>query len=143
MKGEHGLDDYITSFEQLACLEGYNTNDEAVIDMFIDGLPPSLAINIAKFNAPQTYNDWKREAICHHTTFTWIKSKFHNKGQKTCPIQEQWKKAFQKKQDKDAMDSTQGQVRVCATNTRGPFWKRTGPNSWQLENASAARNKDT
>ena len=25
----------------------------------------------------------------------------------------------------------------------GPFWKRTGPNSWQLENASAARNKDT
>ena len=76
MKGEHCLDDYIMSFEWLAHLGGYNTNDQAVIDMFIDGLPPSLAINVTKFDAPQSYGDWKRGAICHHTTFTWIKSKF-------------------------------------------------------------------
>ena len=52
MKGEHGLDNYIMPFEQLAHLEGYNTNDQAVFDMFIDGLPLSLAINIAKFDTP-------------------------------------------------------------------------------------------
>ena len=102
MKGEHGLDNYIMPFEQLAHLEGYNTNDQAVFDMFIDGLPLSLAINIAKFDTPWNYDDWKRGAIHHHTTFTWIKWKFHNKGQKTHPTQDQWKKAFQKKQDKDA-----------------------------------------
>ena len=54
MKGEQGLDDYIMSFERLTQLGGYNINDQAVIDMFIDRLPPSLAINIAKFKAPQS-----------------------------------------------------------------------------------------
>ena len=118
MKGEQGLDNYITSFERLAHLGRYNTTDQAVIDMFIDGLPPLLAINIAKFDTPQSYDDWKRGAICHHTAFTWIKSKFCNKGQRTHPTLDQWKKAFQKKQDKDAMDTTLGHVRARATNTR-------------------------
>ena len=50
MKGDQGLDDYISTFEQLARLGGYNLDDRAVIDMFIEGLPMSLAINVAKFN---------------------------------------------------------------------------------------------
>lgn len=81
MKGDHGLDDYINSFEQLTRLGGYNMNDRAMVDMFIEGLPNSLAINVAKFNTPQNYRDWKEGAIQHHTTYMWIKSKFHNKGQ--------------------------------------------------------------
>ena len=59
MKGDYGLDDYISSFERLACLGGYNLNDQAVVDMFIDGLPASLAINVAKFNNPANFDDWK------------------------------------------------------------------------------------
>ena len=55
MKGDQGLDDYIATFEQMARLGRYNTDNQAVIDMFIDGLPSSLTINVAKFNAPQNY----------------------------------------------------------------------------------------
>ena len=59
MKGDHGLNDYISTFERLARLRGYNLADKAVIDMFVDGLPNSLAINVARFNALQSFNDWK------------------------------------------------------------------------------------
>lgn len=121
MKGDNRLDDYISTFEQLARLGDYNLNDRAVIDMFVEGLPTSLAINVAKFNDPDTFLDWKRGAIQHHIKYMWIKSKFHNKGQnKAHPTQDQWKKAFQKKGD-DAMDTTLGQVKACATNTRPPL----------------------
>ena len=119
MKGDHGLDDDVSSFERLARLGGYNLNDQAVVDMFIDGLPASLAINVAKFNNPANFTDWKQGAIEHHTKYMWIKSKFHNKGQKTRPTQDQWKKAFTKKGD-DAMDTTPGRVKARATNTRPP-----------------------
>ena len=121
MKGDQGLDNYISTFECLAHLRGYNLNDQAVIDMFIEGLPTSLAINIAKFNDPNTYLNWKRGAVQHHTKYMWIKSKFHNKGQnKPHPTQDQWKKAFLKKGD-DAMDTTPGQVKAHATNMCPPF----------------------
>ena len=121
MKGDNRLDDYISTFERLTRLGRYNLNDRAVIDMFIEGLPASLAINIAKFNELNTFVDWKRGAIQHHTKYMWIKSKFHNKGQnKTCPTSEQWKKVFMKKGD-DAMDMTPGQVKARATNMRPPL----------------------
>ena len=117
MKGDNGLDDYISTFKRLARLGGYNLGDRAIIDMFIEGLPTSLAINVAKFNDPNTFQDWKEGAIQHHTKYMWIKSKF-NKGQnKTRPTQDQWKKVFQKKGD-DAMDTTPGWVKARATNTR-------------------------
>ena len=120
MKGDHGLDDYISTFKRLAHLGGYNLTDKAVIDMFIDGLPTSLAINVAKFNNPRSFNDWKRGAVEHHTTYMWIKLKFHNKGwSKACPTQDQWKKAFTRKGD-DAMDTTPGRVKARATNTHPP-----------------------
>ena len=118
MKGDHGLDDYISTFERLACLGGYNLADKAVIDMFVDGLPNSLAINVARFNAPQSFNDWKRGTVEHHTTYMWIQSRFCNKGRR--PTQEQWKKVFAKKGD-DAMDTTPGQVKARAANTRPPL----------------------
>ena len=121
MKGDQGLDGYISTFKQLACLGGYNLDDQAVIDMFIEGLPTSLAINITKFNDPNTYLDWKRGAIQHHTKYMWIKSKFHNKGQgKPCPTQDQWRQVLQKKGD-DAMDTTPGWVKAHATNMCPPL----------------------
>ena len=121
MKGDHGLDDYISTFERLARLGGYNLADKAVIDMFVDGLPPSLAINVAKFNNPQSFSDWKRGAVEHHTTYMWIKSRFRNKGKtETRLTQDQWKKAFTKKGD-DAMDTTPGRVKARAANTRPPL----------------------
>ena len=89
--------------------------------MFIDGLPASLAINVAKFNNPNNFNDWKQGAVEHHTKYMWIKSKFHNKGRGNVhPTQDQWKKAFTKKGD-DAMDTTPGRVKAHATNTRPPL----------------------
>ena len=121
MKGDHGLDDYISSFERLTHLGGYNLADQAVVDMFIDGLPTSLAINMAKFNNPTDFDDWKRGAIEHHTKYMWIKSKFHSKGWgNTRPTQDQWKKVFTKKGD-DVMDTTPGRVKARATNTRPPL----------------------
>ena len=121
MKGDHGLDDYISTFERLARFGGYNLVDKAVIDMFVDGLPPSLAINVAKFNDPQNFRDWKRGAVEHHTKYMWIKSRFRNKGKtETRPTQDQWKKAFTKKGD-DAMDTTPGRVKARAANTCPPL----------------------
>ena len=120
MKGDHGLDDYISTFERLAHLGGYNLADKAVIDMFVDGLSNSLAINVAKFNNPRSFNEWKRGAVEHHTTYLWIKSRFHNKKSETRPTSDQWKKAFTKKGD-DTMDTTPGQVKARATNTRPPL----------------------
>ena len=119
MKGDHGLDDYISTFERLVRLGGYNLADRAVIDMFVDGLPNSLAINVAKFNNPRTFNEWKRGAVEHHTTYLWIKSRFHKKNE-TRPTQDQWKKTFTKKGD-DAMDTTPGRVKAWAANTRPPL----------------------
>ena len=119
MKGDHGLDDYISTFERLARLGGYNLADRAVIDMFVDGLPNSLAINVAKFNNPHTFNEWKRGAVEHHTTYLWIKSRFHKKNE-TRPTQDQWKKVFTKKGD-DTMDTTPGRVKARAANTRPPL----------------------
>ena len=120
MKGNNGLDDYISTFERLACLRGYNLDDHAVIDMFIEGLPVPLAINVAKFNNPNTFLDWRRGAIQHHTKYMWIKSKFHKGTNKTHPTQDQWKKVFSKKGD-DAMDMTLGHVKAQATNTCPPL----------------------
>ena len=120
MKGDHGLDDYISTFERLARLGGYNLADKAVIDMFVDGLPNSLAINVAKFNTPRSFDEWKRGAVEHHTTYLWIKSRFHNKKSETRPTQDQWKRVFTKKGD-DAMDTTPGRVKARATNTRPPL----------------------
>lgn len=51
-----------------------------------------------------------------------LSQSFQNKGQtgtKTHPTQEQWEKVFQKKADKDTMDTMPGRVRAHATNTRG------------------------
>ena len=121
MKGDHGLDDYISSFERLAHQGGYNLADQVVVDMFIDGLPASLAINVAKFNNPADYEDWKRGAVEHHTKYLWIKSKFHSKGWGNAHhTQDQWKKAFTKKGD-DTMDTTLGRVKARATNTHPPL----------------------
>ena len=89
--------------------------------MFVEGLPASLAINVAKFNDPDTFLDWKRGAIQHHTKYMWIKAKFHNKGQnKARPTPDQWKKAFQKKGN-NTMDTTPGGVKARATNMHPPL----------------------
>ena len=120
MKGDHGLDDYISTFERLARLGGYNLADKAVIDMFVNGLPNSLAINVARFNTPRSFNDWKRGAVEHHTTYMWIKSRFHKGRSEARPTQDQWRKAFTKKGD-DAMDTTPGRVKARATNMRPPL----------------------
>ena len=120
MKGENGLDNYISTFEWLVCLGGYNLADRAVINMFVEGLPASLAINVARFNDPDTFQDWKWGAVQHHTKYMWFKSKFHKGQNKPWPTPNQWKKAFQKKGD-DAMDTTPGWVKAHAANTRPPL----------------------
>ena len=99
MKGEQGLDNYIATFEWLARLGGYNMDDQAMVDMFIDGLPQQLAINVAKFNAPQNYRQWKEGAIQHHMTFMWIKSNSatRDKRPKAAPPKINGKRHFPKR----------------------------------------------
>jgi hypothetical protein len=76
---------------------------------------------VAKFNDPQSFRDWKRGAVEHHTKYMWIKSRFRTKGKtKARPTQDQWKKAFAKKGD-DAMDTTPGRVKARAASTRPPL----------------------
>ena len=143
MKGDHGLDDYISSFERLARLGGYNLNDQAVVDMFIDGLPASLAINVAKFNNPADFDDWKQWAVEHHTKYLWIKSKFHSKGQgNTRPTQDQWKRHSQKR-GTTLWTLHRDESRLAPPTRVHPLTMKNASVSGRKGNALGVKNRDT
>ena len=59
-KGE--LDTYIAKFERLACLTGYDLQDQMVLDRFCSGLNSGLYIAIINNKEPRTWIEWVRAA---------------------------------------------------------------------------------
>ena len=57
------IDQYISSFEELARTAGYTQGDEATMHYFIKGLSPSVMIDVLKLPMPLTYMDIKQRAI--------------------------------------------------------------------------------
>src|SRR5260221_10138074 len=57
------IDQYISSFEELARTAGYTQGDKATIHYFVKGLTPSIMIDVYKPPAPCMYEDIKQRAI--------------------------------------------------------------------------------
>ena len=57
------IDQYISSFEELARVAGYTQGDEATTHYFVKGLTPSIMVEVYKPPAPRTYEDIKQRAI--------------------------------------------------------------------------------
>jgi hypothetical protein len=64
------IDQYISSFEELARLAGYTQGDEATTHYFVKGLSPSVMIDVYKPPMPQTYAEIKQRAI--DSTQSWM-----------------------------------------------------------------------
>ena len=62
MQGKE-LDNYITYFEGLVHLAGYDPNDHLCLKYFTDGLPTGLYQDVLKLDRPRNYREWKEAAI--------------------------------------------------------------------------------
>ena len=114
MKQEN-LDDYIAEFQSLANKAGYTLDEEATLNVFQDGLPDQLVVNIVGFHHPLTWNEWTAAARLQHQEYIFLKDRTRNKEKHFGGTKGQWKKAFSRPKDPNAMDI--GQTRARATLT--------------------------
>ena len=122
LKMERGeLDTYITKFERLVRMAGYNLQDQMVLDRFGSGLNPRLFTAIINNTDPHTWLDWTRAAQKYQQKYLLIHLalglKTGNatlKSRKKLQTPEQWKAAWNNKKsnDPDAMDTTPGCTRA-------------------------------
>ena len=118
-RGEH--DTYISKFESLARMAGYNLQDQMVLDRFGSGLNPGLFTAIINNTSPHTWLDWTRVAQKYQQKYLLIHSALgmkvgnsDSKARKKPQTPEQWKAAWNNKRSNnpDAMDTTPGRARV-------------------------------
>ena len=57
------IDQYISSFKELARQAGYTQGDDTTTHYFVKGLVPSILIDVYKPPVPQTYTEIKQHAI--------------------------------------------------------------------------------
>ena len=57
------IDQYISSFEELARQAGYTQGDDATTHYFVKGLAPSVLIDVYKPPVPQMYAEIKQRAV--------------------------------------------------------------------------------
>jgi hypothetical protein len=113
---EHGdLDGYVSKFERLACLAGYDLNSSLVLDRFGSKLIPGLYAAIVNGpDEPVTWTDWVRAAQKYQQKYLLVQanlgdrwSKDPAKGQKS-RSKEQWQQALRPKlKDPNTMEIDQ------------------------------------
>ena len=114
MKHEN-LDDYIAEFQSLANKAGYTLDEEAMLNVFQDGLPDQLVVNIVRFHHPITWNEWTAATRTQHQEYIFLKDRTKNKERHFGGTKGQWQKAFSCPKDPNAMDI--GRTRARATLT--------------------------
>ena len=114
MKQEN-LDDYIAEFQSLANIAGYTLDEEATLNVFQNGLPDQLIVNIIKFHHPITWNEWTAAAHLQHQEYIFLKDRTRQREKRFGGTKGQWQKAFSLPKDPNAMDI--GQTRARATLT--------------------------
>ena len=115
MKHEN-LDDYIAEFQSLANKAGYTLDEEATLNVFRNGLPDPLVVNIIKFHHPATWNKWTSATCIQHQEYVFLKDRMNNRREKFFGgTKGQWQKAFNRPRDPNAMDI--GRTRARATLT--------------------------
>ena len=78
MKQEN-LDNYIAEFQSLANKAGYALDEEATLNVFHNGLPIPLVINIVKFHHPVTWDEWTTAACIQHQEYIFLKDRTKKK----------------------------------------------------------------
>ena len=122
LKMERGeLDTYISKFERLVRLAGYNLQDQMVLDRFGSGLNSGLFTAIINNTDPHTWLNWTRAAQKYQQKYLLICSALglktgnsDSKSRKKPQTPEQWKAAWNNKRSNnpDAMDTTPGRARA-------------------------------
>ena len=99
LKMERGeLDTYISKFERLTRMAGYNLQDQMVLDRFGSGLNPGLFTAIINNSDPHTWLNWTRAAQKYQQKYLLIRSALNmknpdSKPRKKLQTPEQWKAA--------------------------------------------------
>jgi hypothetical protein len=129
---EHGdLDGYISKFERLARLAGYDLNSSLVLDRFGSKLIPGLyAAIINGPDEPVTWTDWVRAAQKYQQKYLLVqanlgdrRSKDPAKGQKN-RSKEQWQQALRPKpKDPNVMEIDRVRARQITTDERTELMK--------------------
>jgi hypothetical protein len=129
---EHGdLDGYVSKFEQLACLAGYDLNSLLVLDRFGSKLIPGLYATIINGpDKPVTWTDWVRAAQKYQQKYLLVqanlgdrRSKDPAKGQKN-HSKEQWQQALRPKpRDPNVMEIDRVRARQITTDERAELMK--------------------
>ena len=101
---QQNLDDYIAEFQSLANKAGDMLDEEATLNIFQNGLPDPLVVNIIKFHHPITWDEWTAAARLQHQEYIFLKDRTSNRERQFGGTKGQWKKAFSHLKDPNAMD---------------------------------------
>jgi hypothetical protein len=125
------LDGYVSKFERLARLAGYDLNSSLVLDRFRSKLIPGLyAAIINGPDEPVTWTDWVRAAQKYQQKYLLIQANLGHrrakdpaKGQKN-RSKEQWQQALRPKpKDPNAMEIDRVRARQITTDERAELMK--------------------
>jgi hypothetical protein len=125
------LDGYVSKFERLACLAGYDLNSSLVLDRFGSKLIPGLYAAIVNGpDKPVTWTDWVRAAQKYQQKYLLVQanlgdrwSKGPAKGQKS-RSKEQWQQALRSKlKDPNTMEIDCVRARQITTDERAELMK--------------------
>jgi hypothetical protein len=125
------LDGYVSKFERLARLAGYDLNSSLVLDQFGSKLIPGLyAAIVNRPDEPVTWTDWVRAAQKYQQKYLLVqanlgdrRSKDPAKGQKG-RSKEQWQQALRPKaKDPNAMEIDRVRARQITTDERTELMK--------------------
>ena len=103
LKMERGeLDTYISKFERLTRMAGYNLQDQMVLDRFGSGLNPGQFMAVINNTDPHTWLDWTRAAQKYEQKYLLIRSALGMKNPDSKPRKKpqtpkQWKAAWNNK----------------------------------------------
>jgi hypothetical protein len=124
------VDGYMACFKQLCRLGNYDVNDEAVIDMYRQGLYPKLQVNVIQNERPFTYQAWVRGAQRQQQIYLQVRSILGERPNQGKPpsnqnqnrTQEQWRNAFSRnsnnqRKDPNAMDTSADRIRARQITT--------------------------
>src|SRR5258707_14165012 len=92
------VDAYISSFEELLRLAEYTAGNNESANLFLRGLPRSIATEVMKPPLPAGYEEMKRKAIDATRSSQIIQSMFGNQGNSRGPNAGNWRNPQQTRQ---------------------------------------------
>src|SRR5258707_1451505 len=87
------IDTYISSFEELLCLAEYTAGNNESTNLFLRGLPRSIATEVMKAPFPTRYEEMKQKAIDATRSSQIIQSMFGTQGDSRGSNRGNWQNA--------------------------------------------------